>query len=99
VNRSERSEAAVERSPAKERLVSTVAAGWGATAAEHALARINGARSIDEIRPLLEELARSIFAEAERRFGADPLAELWREAANEAACARFESIELGLPPM
>jgi hypothetical protein len=49
--------------------------------------------------PLLEELARSIFAEAERRFGADPLAELWREAANEAACARFESIELGLPPM
>src|SRR5436305_1822328 len=89
-------ELASELFPAKQRLVSTVAAGWGATAAEHALAIIGRLEAGEAVRAVLEELARIIVAEAQRRFGAEPeLAEVWREAAHEAACARFEAVARG----
>ena len=86
-------EAAPERNAAKEQLVSAVAATWGATAAERALPRITAAATDAETRAVLDELARSILTEGERRFGSEPvLAEVWREAANEAACSRLSAI-------
>jgi hypothetical protein len=86
-------EAAPERNAAKEQLVSAVAATWGATAAERALPRITAATTDAETRAVLDELAHSILTEAERRFGTEPvLAEIWREAANEAACSRLSAL-------
>ena len=86
-------EPALERNAAKEQLVSTVAATWGATAAERALPRITAAATDAETRAVLDELARSILAEAGRRFSDPVLAEVWREAANEAACSRLSALE------
>jgi len=50
-------------SAAKERLISAVAARWGASAKELTIARIELARTSDEARGLLDELARSILTE------------------------------------
>jgi len=82
----------LERNPAKEQLVSTVAASWGAGAAERAIPRITAAATDAETRAVLEELARSIVAEARQRFSEPVLAEIWREAANEAACSRLSAV-------
>ena len=86
-------EAAPERNAAKEQLVGAVAATWGASAAEQALPRITAALTDAETRAVLDELARSILAEAGRRFSDPVLAEVWREAANEAACSRLSALE------
>ena len=89
----QQTEAAPERNAAKEQLVSTVAAAWGTSAAERLIAAIRNAGD-EQVRALLEELARDILTEAETRFGHAPiLAEVWRAAANEAACARLSAIE------
>jgi hypothetical protein len=45
-----------ERNPAKEQLVSTLAAGWGATMAERAIPRIKAAPTDPETRAILETL-------------------------------------------
>jgi len=43
---------------------------------------------------LLNELARAIVSEARTRFSDDPaLAEVWRVAAHEAACAQLSAVE------
>ena len=90
----QQTEAAPERNAAKEQLVSTVAATWGTSAAGRLVAAIKNARDDEQVRAMLEELARDILAEAEKRFGRDPvLAEVWRAAANEAACARFSAVD------
>ena len=81
-----------ERNPAKEQLVSTVAASWGAGAAERAIPRITAAATDAETRAVLEELAGNIVAEAGRRFSEPVLAEVWRESANEAACSRLSAL-------
>lgn len=86
-------EAAPERNAAKEQLVGSVAAAWGAGAAEGKIAAIKDARGDKQVRALLEELAGSILAEAHKRFGHDPaFSEVWREAANEAACSRLSAV-------
>ena len=90
----QRTEAPPERNAAKEQLVSTVAAAWGTSAAGQLVAAIKNEQDDEQVRALLEELARDILAEAQKRFGHNPvLAEVWRAAANEAACARFSAVD------
>ena len=48
----------------------------------------------DEVSALLNELARAIVSEARTRFSDDSaLAEVWRMAAHEAACAQLSAVE------
>src|SRR4051794_15581230 len=80
-----------ERSAAQTRLVSRAAAVWGAAATQLALPGLRRAKTSDE-RDVLHELARTVELEASHQFGTDPaLAEVWCEAAHEAACARLRA--------
>jgi hypothetical protein len=59
-----------------------------------ALPGLQKATSLDERDALINQLAHSIVNEAQAQFQDDPvLAEVWREAALEAACARLEAME------
>ena len=81
------------QSPAKEKLVATAAA-WGATAARQVIPRVQATATKDEVSALLNELARAIVREARSRFSDDSvLAEVWRVAAHEAACAQLSAVE------
>jgi len=94
VSRSNTLEDAPERSAAKEKLVAAAAADWGAAAAQQVIPRLQTAGTNDEVSALLNELARTIVSEARAQFSDDPmLAEVWRVAANEAACARLSAVE------
>jgi hypothetical protein len=74
------------------KLVSLAGAAWGATAAQLAQPGLRAAQTSDEQDALIHELARSIVIEAQKQFSGDPvLAKVWREAANEAACACFSA--------
>ena len=85
-------ENASQQSAAKERLISTVAAAWGASAAQGALQRIKGSAGEGRTQAILDELAQSIVTEAKKCCPDDGgLTEVWCEAANEAACAQFEA--------
>ena len=86
-------EEAPQRSAAKEKLVATAAA-WGATAARQVIPRVQAAGTKGEVSALLNELAHAIVSEARTRFSDDPaLAEVWRVAAHEAACAQLSAVE------
>src|SRR3954463_922838 len=86
-------EEAPQHSAAKEKLRGT-AAGWGATAARQVIPRVQAAATKDEVSALLHELARAIVSEARTRFSDDSvLAEVWRMAAHEAACAQLSAVE------
>jgi hypothetical protein len=61
--------------------------------AERAIPRIKAAATDAETRAILEDVARSILAEAGRRFSEPVLAEVWREAAHEAVCFRLSAVE------
>jgi hypothetical protein len=94
MSRGERTEDAPGRSAAKEKFVTAAAADWGAAAAQQVIPRIMTAGTSDEVSALLNELARSILVEARNQCGEDPdLGEVWRVAANEAACARLSAVE------
>jgi len=81
------------QSPAKEKLVATAAA-WGATVARQVIPHVQAAATKDKVSALLNELARAIVSEARTRFSDDPaLAEVWRVAAHEAACAQLSAVE------
>ena len=85
---------APQRSPAKEKLVGLTGAAWGATAVQLALPGLQGAKTSAERDALINQLAHSIVNEAQAQFQDDPvLAEVWREAALEAACTRLEALE------
>jgi hypothetical protein len=82
------------RSAAKEKLVTAAAAGWAEAAAQQMIPRVQAAGTKDEVSALLNELARTIVSEARTRFSDDPaLAEVWRMAAHEAACAQLSAVE------
>jgi len=82
-----------KRSAAQTRLVSRAAAVWGSTAAQLALPGLRRAKASDERDVLVHELARTIVLEASHQFSTDPaLAEVWCEAAREAACARVWAV-------
>jgi len=86
-------EKAPQHSAAREKLVATAAA-WGATVARQVIPRVQAAATKDEVSALLHELARAIVSEARTRFSDDPaLAEVWRVAAHEAACAQLSDVE------
>jgi hypothetical protein len=94
MSRRDNPEEAPQRSAAKEKLIATAAAEWGATAARQVIPRIRAAGTKDEVSALLNELARAIVSEARTRFSDDPaLAEVWRVAAHEAACAQLSAVE------
>jgi hypothetical protein len=94
MSRRDNPEEAPQRSAAKEKLVVTAAAEWGATAARQVIPRVQAAGTKDEVSALLNELARAIVSEARTRFSDDPaLAEVWRVAAHEAACAQLSAVE------
>ena len=85
---------APQRSPAKEKLVGLAGAAWGATAVQLSLPGLQKAKSLDRRDALINQLAHSLVNEAQAQFQDDPvLAEVWREAALEAACARLEAME------
>ena len=93
MSRRDKPEDVPQRSAAKEKLVAT-AAEWGATAAQQVIPRVQAAGTKDEVSALLNELARTIVNEARTRFSDDPaLAEVWRVAAHEAACAQLSAVE------
>ena len=93
MSRRDNPEEAPQRSAAKEKLVATAAA-WGATAAQQVIPRVQAAPTKDEVSALLNELARAIVSEARTRFSDDSvLAEVWRMAAHEAACAQLSAVE------
>src|SRR3954452_4492442 len=94
MSRRDNPEEAPQRSAAKEKLVATAAAEWGATFAQQVIPRVQAAATKDEVSALLHELARAIVSEARTRFSDDPaLAEAWRMAAHEAACAQLSAVE------
>ena len=85
---------APQRSPAKEKLVGLAGAAWRATAVQLALPGLQKATSLDERDALINQLVHSLVNEAQAQLQDDPvLAEVWREAALEAACARLEALE------
>ena len=93
MSRRDNPEEAPQRSAAKEKLVAT-AAEWGATAAQRVIPRVQATATKDEVSALLNELARAIVSEARTRFSDDlALAEVWRMAAHEAACAQLSAVE------
>src|SRR4051794_28725116 len=93
MSRRANSEEAPQRSAAKEKLVATAAEG-GATAAWQVIPRVQAAATKDEVSALLNELAGAIVSKARTRFSDDPaLAEVWRVAAHEAACAQPSAVE------
>ena len=80
---------AAVRNTAREQLISSTAAKWARAAAAQTFQRTQ-ACTAEQTREMLEDLALSIVMEARKRFPDDAhLAELWREAANEAACAQL----------
>ena len=86
---------APQRSPAKEKLVGLAGAAWGATAVQLALPGLQRAKTGAERDALINQLVGSIVTEAQAQFADDPvLAEVWREAALEAACARLDAVDL-----
>ena len=86
-------EKAPQHSAAREKLVA-MAAAWGATVARQVIPRVQAAATKDEVSALLNELARAIVSEARTRFSDDlALAEVWRVAAHEAACAQLSAVE------
>jgi hypothetical protein len=94
MSRDDKPEDAPGRSAAKEKLVTAAAAGWGEAAAQQMISRVQAAGTKDEVSALLNELARIIVIEARNQFGEDPvLAEVWRVAAHEAACAQLSAVE------
>jgi hypothetical protein len=94
MSRHDNPEEAPQHSAAKEKLIAATAAKWGATAAQRAIPRVQAAGTKDEVSALLNELARAIVSEARSRFSDDPaLAEVWRVAAHEAACAQLSAVE------
>ena len=94
MSRRDNPEEAPQRSAAKEKLIATAAAEWGATAAQQVVLRVQAAGTKDDVSALLHELARAIVSEARTRFSDDPaLAEVWRVAAHKAACAQLRAVE------
>jgi len=93
MSRRDNPEEAAQHSAPKEKLVATAAA-WGATVARQVIPRVQAAGTKAEVSALLNELARAIVSEARIRFSDDPvLAEVWRMAAHEAACAQLSAVE------
>src|SRR3712207_5081190 len=83
-------EAVPQRSLAKEGLVRMLGATWGSEAAHATTVRVKVAADQQQVGMLLEALAAAIIAEGEKRYGDDvALQEVWRDAANEAACAQL----------
>src|SRR3954466_2550729 len=94
MSRRDNPEEAPQRSAAKEKLIATAAAEWGATAAQQVIPRVQAAGTKDKVSALQNELARTIVNEARAQFSDDPaLAEIWRVAAHEAACAQLSAVE------
>ena len=94
MSRRDNPEEAPQHSAAKEKLVATAAAAWGATVARQVIPRVQATGTKNEVSALLNELARAIVSEARTRFSDDPaLAEVWRMAAHEAACEQLSAVE------